>query len=188
MADNFLVRDPSADLDPLETVAEADLDPVSILDPSNAASDLETLRADMAKEILEEVALPVPSRPGYEAVHVADISGELINDLRRRAKDRKQEGGVDPIRLVSNLLVATNVAIRKDGRRLVDDDGEALTYRSAEFLEIMGETSAARAVRKFYLRDGELTSAANALMTAAGWGESLEIGSVENENPTPRRR
>jgi hypothetical protein len=153
--------------------------PHSLID-EDAPSDLATLRADLAEKILEEVVLPVPARKGYESVHVADISATTMDGLRKRAKVK---GRIDNVKLVGLVMANTNVAIRKDGRRLVDEEGEPLNFRSAEFLEIQGVSSAADAVRKFYGRDGDLDAASRALLRAAGWGEELET--VEDEaDPT----
>lgn len=180
----FTVHDSDATADAHDDDALGDLAPADLLDPPTATSDLDQLRADMARDVLEEVVLPVPSRPGYESVHVADLPAETINDLRRRCRDKNSPDGINAIKLVASILVITNTAVRKNGQRLVDERGEPLNYRSAEWLEIMGEPSAVRATRKFYGRDGEMTAAANALMTAAGWGESLEVGALDEENPT----
>lgn len=179
--DSFLV-DPDAFDDELQP--ELDTDPVpgpdTIMDAG--PSDLDMLRADLRREVVEEIVLPVPARPGYATRHAADLNAHTVEQLRKRAKTKT---GIDGVKLVSLLMASTNTAVLKDGKRLTTPDGDPLNFRSSEFLEIMGEATAAGAVRKFYGRDGDMDAASRALMQACGWGVDLEA--VDEDSPFPPR-
>ncbi len=177
--DTFLSDPDEGSADDADLMAGAD----AVIDPSGG-SDLDTLRADLAAEVVEEIVLLVPGRPGYETVHTADIPAQMMDQLRKRAKTR---GGLNGIKLSALLLAQTNTGIRKGGRRLTDEDGQPLVIRSGSFLEIQGASTAAEAARKFYGRDGDLDAASRALLTAAGWGAETE-GIMVGDEDTPTRR
>lgn len=156
----------------------------AVIDP-DLPSDLATLKADLAAAVVEEVVLPVPRLAdlGYETIHVADIDGRTVENLRRRAKTKT---GIDGIKLVALLLAQTNTAIRKNGRRLVAEDGQPYTFSHPDFLEMQQASTAAQACRTFYGRDADMDAASRALLKAAGWGADLEA-EVDPEDPRNSR-
>jgi hypothetical protein len=178
-----MTTEPAAFYDPADAIDDELPDAAGeFIDPE--ASDLDQLRKDLAAALVEEIVLPVPALAnlGYETVHIADIDGRTIENIRKRCKTKT---GVDGVKLVALLLATTNTAIRKGGKRILDTDGEPLTFKSPAMLEMQGATTAAEAVRRFYRKDGDMEAASRALLKAAGWGQDVEA--IDDEDPSPGR-
>ncbi len=137
------------------------------------ASDLATLKTDLAKEVVKEpVFIDVQTRPGYIAVFDPTFSGAQIEGWRKRSQDRTKVDGVDPVKLAGLILANTSVGLYKDGRQLRDADGDPLTFRHIALLEATGAgRNAVAAVRTFYGDDAHLSAHSEQVLVASGWGE-----------------
>lgn len=148
-------------------------------------SDLDTLRADLAADVkLPDVTIPVETRPGYAVRYRLDVSQQQLDAWRKLAKDRKRDGGIASERFSALILANTCTAIVRAGK-VVTEDGEPITFRSREFLELTGSARAADGVGKFYGLDAHVDAAARRVLVDAGWGDEA-IG--EDEGPTPSGR
>lgn len=141
-------------------------------------SDLDLLRAELATKLEETVLVPVPTRPGYTIRCLIDVSGDELDTWRKLAKSKKHTDGVDGMKLNALLLANKTTEIVRNGQRLVDGYGEALSFRHREFIALLKETpreelTAAAAVRRFFGRDGAVDAAARTVLTESGWGDDL---------------
>lgn len=143
-------------------------------EPVADLTDLELLKADLPDIKVEDVKLPVPGRPLYAVTFGTAISEPELERWRKLAKNRKSEGGVDGIKLGSLVLANKCTGIYRDGRQLMDSDGEPLVFAHQEFLDLLGTPSAAEAVKGFYQLDSSITATAQGVMVAAGWGDELD--------------
>jgi hypothetical protein len=162
---------PPAEPDP-DTVGIAELD------------DLEQLREDLGREVeLPEVTLPVGTRPGYAVRYRTDVSQGQLDAWRKAAKDRRRADGFAGERFASLILANTCQAIVRGGR-VVTEDGEPVTFRSREFLDLTGVNRAADAVQKFYGADAHVDSAARSVLLEAGWGDDVIATLDDEQGPT----
>ncbi|KWW97398.1 hypothetical protein LI90_4370 (plasmid) [Carbonactinospora thermoautotrophica] len=162
------------DMDPVATFSVGTPAPIDEdLAPVQERSDLDLLRQDLAQHRVPDITLPVPGRDGYACRYRVDITGAQINELRRRCKSRKHEDGVDGIKFAALLLAHAHTGLIRQGRELYGSDGEPLTFRHPELLELLGVASASEAVRRLYGLDGQVDAACRAVLREAGWGEDL---------------
>lgn len=175
--------------DPIPPAADLTA-PSDILDEpglrfDEVSSDLDMLKNDLARQVVKEpLHLEVETRPGYVAVFDPTISGAQIESWRARSKDARKVDGVDQVKLACLLLANTTVGLRKDGKPLVDGDGDPVTLVHEAILTATGAgRNAAEAVRKFYGDDAHMAAHSDAVMKASGWGED-----AQTVDPTSTRR
>lgn len=160
----------AADFQKLRTsIPDPDLAPVPEM------SDLELIAKDLAKDVDDEkpFILPVKTRPGYALQFNTDITYEQLEKWKKLSKDRKAADGVDLARL-SGLVIANQcTGILKNGRTLVDADGDSLTFASDEVRAMYDTPKAADAARKLIGKDANVQSIADAVTAAAGWGDEV---------------
>ena len=138
------------------------------------ASDLATLKDDLAKEVVKEpVFIDVQTRAGYVAQFDPTFSGAQIEGWRKRSQDRSKVDGVDSVKLAGLVLANTSTGLFKDGRQLRDADGDPLTFRHVALLEATGAgRNAVAAVRAFYGDDAHMSAHSEQVLVASGWGEA----------------
>lgn len=139
---------------------------------------LAELRADLAKETVPTVTLPIPGRPGWEAEYRVDVRGAQLDGWRKRAQAAGKRGRLDPAIFAGILLAELNVGLHRQGKPIVLD-GEPATFRSEAYLELLEVNGARPAVLKTYALEGQTDAAARAVLKAAGWGDDVE----ELDNP-----
>jgi hypothetical protein len=144
------------------------------VEPVEPMSDLDLLKEDMDDVQIEDVKLPVPGRPKYAVSFNTDISEPELDKWRKLSKNKKSEGGVDGIRLGCLVLANKCTGIYREGRQMLDSDGDPLRFAHQEFLDLVGTPSAAEAVKKFYKLDASITSTGDGVLRAAGWGDQLD--------------
>lgn len=151
--------------------------PAGDLDPDDLEdTPLDELRRDLAEAVLPTTTLPVPGRPGWEAVYRVDIRSAQIDGWRKRAKKGRR---VDGTLFAALALAETNTELRRAGRP-IRLDGEPATFRHAGYLETLAVTRSVDAVVKTYGLEGHVDAAARALLAEAGWGDEVE----PTEDPT----
>lgn len=137
-------------------------------------SDLDLLRADLPELKVQDTRLPVPGREKYEVAFRTNIDEPELEGWRKRCKSKQHTDGIDGIKLGKLLLANTCVGIYRDGKQLLDSEGDPLKFAHQEFLSLLGTPSAAEAVKGFYQLDSSISSVSQAVMRAAGWGDELD--------------
>lgn len=142
---------------------------------AGAPSTLAEIRAELAGEVVpEERSWLVDTRPGYAVRFRTDITDSDFKHARKRSTMRGRRGvdgqpEIDDLKMGRIILGTYNTAILRRGTVVLDNDGDPLTFRSREFLELYGVATVADAIRAFYGTDGAVISAGRALMQASGW-------------------
>lgn len=161
----------------LPDIDELDSDPTRLIDDidDEPVNDLEALRAELAQApARDNITIRVPLREGWSTVHHLNISSDDLNLYEKRAASKKHRGGVDPAKVNGLVVAATNVAILKNGQRVIGEDGRPWTLTHPEVKAAMGKPDAWQTARAFYATDADLFSAGGAITTAAGYGEDAE--------------
>jgi len=165
----------ASDFEKLRNIPDPDLAPVP------EKSDLELIAADLKANIEDtSIVLPVKRREGYSLRFDTNIPWEHFEKWRKVSKDRRATNGMDVPRLASLVIANKCIEILKDGKVLVDDAGDPLTFGSDEIRSLYGTPKAAEAVKLMIGRDSDMTAISDAVVTAAGWGDE-----VSEEDPTP---
>lgn len=157
-----------------------DPEPDTTFDEPAGTSDLDAMRHDMDTLVVDEVVLDVTGRPGYAVRFRPDVSGDQVALWRKASRDKRAPDGINPAKF--SALVVANCAqqIIRQGAGLVDGEGEPLSFRSRDMLDMFSAATAAEAARRFYGLDGTLDATARAVLLDSGWGEDLQ-----RVDPTP---
>lgn len=149
---------------------------------------LDDLRRELAAEVgPEPLRVEIATRPGYVVTFSTDISGDDFRNARKRAviKGQRDWDGspvVDEARMSALLLATHSTGLIRNGEPLLDGDGEPMTLRSRELLDILGAHQVADGIRKLYGTEAELLAHGRALIRASGWNsDATEAG---EEGPT----
>lgn len=167
---------------PVDTIADRltvdpDLDNLHLDQPE--PSDLDDLRAELTAQVAPSTVIKVLGRPRYAVRFRTDFTGKDLDNLRKRAKDKRYKDGVDGIRFASLLLALTCEAILRDGKPLDLDGTSPVTFTSRELQDLLGTAGnpnpADATVRALYGLEGHVNAAAEKLMTEAGWGDEADV-------------
>lgn len=161
---DFDATTPVADPDDLD-LEQVDVEPTS---------DLELLKADLPTLTTPDERIPVPGRELYAISVRTNIDDEELEGYRKRAKNKRFSDGVDGIKLGKLLIANVCTGIYRNGRQLLDSEGEPLKFAHREFLELVGATTASEAVKAFYVRDSSINSVGQAILKASGWGDEVD--------------
>lgn len=165
---------------------EVPVDPVDD-DHPRATTALDELAAELRQdpnEVDGPAVLEVPAREGWSAAYSRDLDANQLERWRRASRDRKAADGMDLFALSQRILANQQVAIIRRGETL-DDGGAPMTVRSRAFLDLIDAATPLEAVRKLYGRDGHVLAAANEVLSAAGYAETVDEVA---DDPTPARR
>lgn len=166
----------------LPDINELDSDTIDVIDDDDTpVSDLEALRAELAQApARDDITLRVPLREGWATVHHSDITSDDINLYSKRSQSDHHKGGVNPAKFNGLVVAATNVAILKNGQRVIGEDGRPWTLTHPEVKAAMKKPDAWQTARAFYKKDGHLFAAGDAITKAAGYGEeAIEVDPTE---------
>lgn len=133
-------------------------------------SDLSAIVAELDAEGPPLTVLPIPARRGWEAAYSIDVRSAQLESWRKRSKTRR---GVDNAKFSAIALAELNVRLIRNGR-VITLEGEEQTFTSRPFMDSLGVTRAADAVRKVYQLEGTMDAALRGVLREAGWGEDLE--------------
>lgn len=133
-------------------------------------SPFEAIAAELSGEVPASTTLDIDLRPGWTATYSLDINHETFGVWRKSAADRSQPDDTNELRLACIVLANTNLGISRNGR-LLEVNGEVLTFRSAEFCRLLGVTRTVDAVRTAYGRDAHVVNASRAVLQKAGYGD-----------------
>lgn len=146
-----------------------------------ASSVLDELRKSTERALKDVTSFPVPEGtfPDFPGVMYLEFSTNISThelshwQKQSRGRGRRRADDIDAGKASALVLVNKSTRILLDGKALVDDDGEPLTLRSEEILGLTGSHNAVDGVRRL-LRDGVVTSMADALTAEAGYAGELE--------------
>lgn len=172
-----------ADIPPGHPSAPPTLDELDVTE----LTELEQLGVELSQKIdIPIVTLPVQTRPGYAVRFSTDLSQADLDAFRKKARDKRRQDGIASERFASLILASKAVAIVRGGRE-VTSDGEPVTFRSRELLQILHAASATDAVAKLYGADAAVDATARSLLSEAGWGDDV-IAEVDADSPTRAAR
>lgn len=152
----------------------------AVLEVGTDESDLDALRAELTATptVVDEfptddyATVPVPLRDGYAVVCRLDFTGKDLDRWRKSAADKTFADKLDGVKFSALLLGATCVAVLRQGRPVLVD-GVRMTLQTREFQTLYGAANVDETVRKFFVREGHVDSAARTVAEAAGWGDQL---------------
>lgn len=148
---------------------------------SGGSSALDDLRAALAKEVKSEpVTLVVSTRDDISVTFGTSIMADTIKAWRKRCKDRTSESGHDEVRFSATVLANQAIGVVVKEKPAYGNDGEALSFRHAEFRQMLNASSALEAVMRLYGSDPLVLATADEVLKAAGYGEEA----VRAEDPT----
>lgn len=162
---------------PRDTDVDDRIDPdLDGLGRDEGSSDLDDLRAELLADVAPTTLIPVTGRAGYAVRFRTDFTGQDLDSLRKRAKNKRMSDGIDGIKFAALLLAFTCQGITRNGRELSEDLDldRPVTFTSREFQELIGTSSADESVRKFYGLEGHVDASARRLMAEAGWGDEVD--------------
>lgn len=152
----------------------------------SASSLMDEIRADAKKSLERKVTFEVVTRPGYKLTFDVNIEKDDVERWQRNAQGkRKRADDVNALQLASQALIESNVAIYRHDAKVVDGDGDPMTLRSKEWLDIWGGVSL-MAIRTF-MGDGTAMSMGLAVLKEAGYGDGSDLYAEDgepDENPT----
>ncbi len=142
------------------------------LDPDDGSdTPLEEIRRDLDTETVPTTTLPIPGRPGWEAIYRIDIRSGQIDSWRKRAKRGRT---VNATMFAALCLSETNTGLYRQGRP-IRLDGEEQTFRDRPLMGALGVGNRiVDGVLKVYGLEGHVDAAARAVLRDAGWGDELE--------------
>lgn len=159
---------------------EPDTAPRPAATRAKAPSLLDEFREAATAEISNIVYFPIEHRKGdWVAQFDAVIGQPDIKKYRRQAMGKKTKAE-DMDTLIANgmALIEKNTGLYKGGtnvqNRVLDADGDPLTFRSDEFLDLYPDCGNAVECLARFLGDAQLTTMGEALFRAAGYGKDLE--------------
>lgn len=167
--------DDSVEVDPNE----------DLKDELTSSTALDELVTELQDEVeLEPLPLPVPGRPGWEAVFKRDVDSVLIQKWARQCSARDLGGGVNQYAMALRVLATANLGLRRSDKD-VTVDGAPLTFRHKRFLALYDTDQPFTAIGDFYGRDGDVVTAAEEVLRAAGY--TGDLSEAASEGPTRRR-
>lgn len=146
--------------------ATVDVEPVTTL---------EQLADELVPVDLGETDLLVDNRPGWSVLYSLNLDGHQLSAWRRAARDDIADQ-VDDHLFNRSILAGQCRHICKDGKKLVDEAGQPVTFHSASLWRLLGvpagaPSGATEAVKKFYGSDFAVVSTASAVLADAGFGK-----------------
>lgn len=157
------------------------------VDTVSDLSALDKLRKAVERKERVTSVYPVPEGTfpelgsSLEFEFSTQITTNELNRYQAASRPKGRKSDVDAGKASALVLAEKSVAIYIDGKKLVDDEGEAMTLRSQEILDLTGSRTAADGVRRL-LGDGTTTSMSDSLVEDAGFGDSFS----STGNPTSR--
>ena len=158
--------------DHLDTT-EKPVDPYNVI-TRDEVSPLDSLRQAINKRNAETVRYAVPDnvlQGDWSLEFSTRISTAELNGWRKRAQGKRKDD-VDAGRLNALVLAHKNVAMYQGGKKVTDDDGDAVTLTSQEILDLTDTRTAVDAILTL-LGDGYVSSLGDEIITAAGFGQDV---------------
>lgn len=162
------------------------------VDPAFAREDvaggertaLDDLKADLAKQVkTPPVTIGVPRRPNLSLRFSTEINADLLNAWRKRSRERRGSDDVDVLKFSCLVIANQCEAVLRNGEVVPAVNGEPISFRHADLIQMTGAMSAIDAVRKLYGVDGDVINVASEVTRLAGYGdEELDV-----EDPTKGR-
>lgn len=121
----------------------------------------------------------VPERENYEVEYVTFVDYDQLQQWVKKSSDAKSVGGMNELRFATTVLANTCRAIFRDGER-IEHDGDPVTFRSDELMDILGTFDHTTTIRTFYGLDGHVIATGRQVLVDAGYGN---MGLTEG-NPT----
>lgn len=169
-----------------DTAAPASIPEPPTKAPVKASSLLDEIRQDAKKSLERKVTYEVTTREGYKLTFDVNIEKDDVERWQRNAQGKKKRvEDVNTLQLASQALIESNVAIFRNDAKVTDEEGDALTLRSTEWVDIWGGP-ALLAIRTF-MGDGLCMSMGLAVLREAGYGDGSDLFSEDgepDENPT----
>lgn len=152
------------------TFGDPDLDNLE----AEATSDLDDIAAELTADVVPTTVIAVEGRPGYAVRFRTNFTGQDLDSLRKRAKNKRFSDGVDTVKFSSLLLAFATQGIVRKGADLDLDGVSPVTFTTRELQAMYGTDNADATVRKFYALEGHIDAAARKLLTEAGWGDEAD--------------
>lgn len=153
-----------------------------------AASDLEALLGELGRQLeFHDITLPVPARPDYQARYRLVVDAQEMQPWRRLAYDPTCLEGINQTKLACLGLSNLNTGLLVDGREVIDDLGDPITFASPSILGVLKAKTPADAVRIFYGFDAHVTASWTSLLAESGFGTMLPPVDAVGSSDIPER-
>lgn len=156
---------------------EQDLAQVGVSRPTeHDGSPYAALRGEIERDLTGvAITLDVPGRPDWAVRYRCDLQIDQLNRWRKRAADRTAPDGLDESKFGCMLLANQSEAIIYRGEDVPENPDDAasppMSFRSRKFHELVGVGSSVDAVKAWYVRDGSISAAGQAVLFGSGFGE-----------------
>jgi hypothetical protein len=140
---------------------------------SGLPSVYDQLRKELSRptDVPKHVILKVPARPNISVKYKTDVALEQLDRWRVAARKNKKRDTLDVREFNSLILVSQCVGILFDGEEVEDENGDAITFRTQEFIESLGALEAKGAIKALYDRDADILRAGAEILKAAGYDD-----------------
>ncbi|RIJ76616.1 hypothetical protein D1871_11120 [Nakamurella silvestris] len=146
-------------------------------------SDLDRLTQIAEIETSRTVTLPINGVKGREGValvvQVGTVENDRLTKMRVKAAGGKKDGDMNVAYWHSLILATYTEQIVIEGKPLLDDEGDPITFTTKAFQDALDVETAAEAAKRFISLDGKIIGLGVKLLAEAGFGDD-DIEAVEN--------
>lgn len=165
--------------------SDDDLTPVVAPGLSTGADPLAALREVITAAVVkDDLTLQVITRPGLSIRFSTNMDLDTIQQWRRRCHDKSQPDNFNLLKFACMVIANQATAFALNGVE-PDIDGNPINFRNGPVFEWTNTKRAVDAVKALYDNDGHVVATAQEIMEAAGFGDEMVEGDVE-ESPTKR--
>lgn len=162
---------------------------INAVDPDISSTEEETttkpnimtaLREELKKKVQNEpVTLKVISRDDVAIRFNTNIEAGLVQQWRKRSSDKSMPDGFDPVKFACIVIANQAEVVIHKGKEAVGNNGEYISFKNNELLEMLGTDRAVDAVRTMYGVDGHILQTAEKIFVAAGY--DADESDIEND-------
>lgn len=135
---------------------------------------------EMLKKVIEKtvkrpnIYIEVPERPGVSICVSPNITQNQLKNWRKSAGD-ETKNGMDTIKFATSVIGHTTVGIAFNDELVLDENGNQITFASAEVLAMTNTTRPLPdCVLAFFGIEPHVEAAAVVIMEASGYGDSVD--------------
>lgn len=123
-------------------------------------------------DVKESITLSVKSRPGFKVEYrLSDLRIDKIDRWRKIARKGRKGDSVDA-RMFNQLILVTQCErILYNDKPALDKNGEAMTFSSPEFIDLMRTSDYYGSVANFYGSDPLIINTGLEILNQAGYGD-----------------
>jgi hypothetical protein len=129
------------------------------------------LRTELSKpaETVKDITLRVKAHPSVSVKYNTDIDVDQLDKWRERARPNKKKDDINVILMNYFIMQSQCIGIFVNGEQALDERGDAITFISPEFLEMLNSLDVNGAIKALYVRDPDILKVGGDILKAAGY-------------------